>query len=495
MNKQFILAIDQGTSGTKSLIFDEQGKLRAKGVEPLKTYFLEAGFVEQDPDEIYQNVLSSVKTCINQFKAKGGDINSVVTIGISNQRETFIIWDKQGKPLYNAVIWQCKRSIDICERLKKQNLLQTIKTKTGLLIDPYFSGTKLIWLYENNAPVRNAVEKGDACFGTVDTWLLYRLTGGRSYATDYTNASRTLFFNLSTLDWDKELLDTFNLSNLNLPDCKPSSNLFGETDLDGLLNHSISISAMIGDSHAAAFGEGCFTPGMAKATLGTGCSVMMNSGDQIVYSNTGMLSTICWSTEDKVQYALEGAIVTCGATIEWLKKELGLITDSNQTEIMAASVADNNGVYLIPAFSGLGAPHWDMSRKASITGLTFGTNKNHIVRAALESIPYQIMDVIVAMEADTNIQLHQLMVDGGISSNQFVVQFLADLLSKPVVNIGIPDVSALGTAYLAGLQQRIYKDLDQLSQLNTGKKMVDPSGDHRVKIWYAGWTNLIDKKQ
>lgn len=491
MNKQYIIAIDQGTSGTKTLIIDEEGKLCTKATQLLKTYYLNNGFVEQNPEDIYQNVLASVKECIEIFKNNGGDINNIITCGISNQRETFIVWDKEGKPLYNAVVWQCKRSIDICKRLKEQNLQQAVKTKIGLLIDPYFSGSKLIWLYENNEKVRVAIDNRGAYFGTVDTWLLYKLTGGKNYATDYTNASRTLFFNLSTLSWDKELLGAFNLSKVNLPECKPSAHLFGETNFNGLLDQPISITAMIGDSHAAAFGEGCFSIGTAKATMGTGCSILMNIGDEIKYSDNGMVTTICWSTEDKVQYALEGVIVTCGATIEWLKNELGLFADSKQTEAMATAVEDNNGVYLIPAFSGLGAPHWDMNRKASISGLTFGSNKNHIVRAALESIPYQIKDVIEAMEVDTKIELQQLMVDGGISSNIFVVQFLSDLLNKPVVNIGIPDVSALGAAYLAGLQQKIYKDLDHLSQLNSNKRILQPIGDSKVRSWYKGWKEAI----
>jgi glycerol kinase len=487
MNKQYILAIDQGTSGTKTLIIDEQGKVCVKASVALKTYYLNDGFVEQYPEEIFQNVLSSVQKCINVFISNGGDIKNIITCGISNQRETFIIWNKEGKPLYNAVVWQCKRSIEICEKLKQQNLQQTIKEKTGLIIDPYFSATKLIWLYENNDVIRNEIDNSDAYFGTIDTWLLYKLTGGKNYSTDYTNASRTLFFNLSVLTWDKELINTFGLSNLNLPECKPSSSFFGETNFNGILDQPVSISAMIGDSHAAAFGEGCFTSGTAKATMGTGCSILMNIGKEIKYSSNGMITTICWSTEDTIQYALEGVIVTCGATIEWLKNELGLFTDSTQTEAMAISVVDNNGIYLVPAFSGLGAPHWDMNRKASITGLTFSANKNHIVRAALESIPYQIKDVIDAMETDTKISLQQLMIDGGISSNNFIVQFLADLLKKPVINIGIADVSALGAAYLAGLRKGIFESIEYLSQLNADKKIYQPMENNEMKAYYSGW--------
>lgn len=490
----YILSIDQGTSGTKTLVINEKGKVCAKATEVLKTNYLSNGFVEQNPEEIFQNVLASAQKCIAAFVSDGNDINNIVTCGISNQRETFIIWNNEGKLLYSAVVWQCKRSIDICERLKHQGLQETIKQKTGLIIDPYFSATKLIWLYENNDAIKQAIDNGNAYFGTVDTWLLYKLTCGKNYSTDFTNASRTMFFNLSTLSWDKELLAVFGLSKLNLPECKPSSNHFGETDFNGILNNPISISAMIGDSHAAAFGEGCYMPGTAKATMGTGCSILMNIGDELKYSNNGMVTTICWSTEEKVQYALEGVIVTCGATIEWLKNEMNLFLDGKQTEAMATSVADNNGVYLVPAFSGLGAPHWDMKRKASITGLTFNANKNHIVRAALESIPYQIKDVIVAMEADTKIELQQLMIDGGISSNNFIVQFLADLLNKPVINIGIADVSALGAAYLAGLQQKIYKDLNHLQRLNKQKKVYQPIENNKMKEYYNGWKKAMNNE-
>lgn len=314
-----ILSIDQGTSSTKTLIFNGDGKIIARASEPLKTYFLEGGYVEQDAEEIYDNILTSVQKCIVEFKSNGGDPNDIEACGISNQRETFVVWNEQGKPLYNAIVWQCKRSVQICERLKKEEYEQIIKSKTGLLIDPYFSGSKLIWLYENIEKVRDAVNNGNAYFGTIDTWLLYKLTKGRAYLTDYTNASRTLFFNLANLNWDKELLERFHLSKIRLPEAKPSSYVYGQTDFDGLSSKMINIAAMIGDSHAAAFGEGCFTPGSAKATLGTGSSVLMNIGSKPKASKHGMVTTICWSTEDRIDYAFEGVIVTCGATIEWLK--------------------------------------------------------------------------------------------------------------------------------------------------------------------------------
>jgi glycerol kinase len=488
----YILSIDQGTSSTKTIIFDEEGKPVAKGTEPLKSYFLEGGFVEQDPEEIYQNVLASVKKCIDEFKVNGRDVANIKACGISNQRETFVVWDEAGKPLYNAVVWQCKRSVKICERLKSEGQEAVIKSKTGLIVDPYFSGTKLIWLYENIDKVRDAINERKAYFGTIDTWLLYKLTDGKSYFTDYTNASRTLFFNLSDLHWDEELLMMFLLSKLHLPQTKPSSYLFGESNFDGLFNEPISITGMIGDSHAAAFGEGCFTPGTAKATMGTGSSILMNIGSEVKDSKNGMITTICWSTEDRVDYAFEGVIVSCGSTIEWLKNDVGIISDSKQTEAMATSVADNNGVYLVPAFSGLGAPHWDMNRKASITGLTFDCNKNHIVRAALESIPYQIKDVIEAMVHDADIELKELMVDGGITSNKFILQFLSDLLERRIVNIGMPDVSALGAAYMAGLQAGIYKSIEHLRTLNSDKNSVHPVKNKKISDWYKGWKEVIN---
>jgi glycerol kinase len=486
-----ILAIDQGTSSTKTLVFNEQGKVVAKASEPLKTNYLDDGFVEQDAEEIYQNVLLSVKNCLDNYVQADGSLEDIKAIGISNQRETFVVWNDKGKPLCPAVVWQCKRSVNICHQLKQNGLEPTIKTKTGLIIDPYFSATKLTWLKQNSNAVAKAIEEGNAYFGTIDTWLLYKLSKGKNYFTDYTNASRTLLFNLHTLQWDEELINAFGLNGINLPVCKPSSSSFGDTDLNGLLSDAITIASMIGDSHAAAFGEGCFEPGTAKATMGTGCSILMNIGSEPKESERGMVTTICWSTDDRIDYAFEGIIVSCGATIEWLKNELGLIGDNNECVAMAEKVVDNNGVYLIPAFSGLGSPHWDMNRKASITGLSFDCNKNHIVRAALESIAYQVKDVIEAMEQDAAIELKELMADGGITSNKFVLQFLADLLGRKVATIGLPDVSALGAAYLAGLQTGIFKTMDDLKKLNIERTVIDPGNNKRMNDFYKGWKNAI----
>ena len=488
----FILAIDQGTSSTKTLVFDAQGQVVSRASEPLKTHYFGEGFAEQDPEGIFQNVMSSVKKCLADFQAKGHSLTSLATVGISNQRETFILWDEQGKPLHNAVIWQCKRSVKICDQLRERGLGNTIHEKTGLLIDPYFSGSKLMWLQQNQPKIREAIQAGKAYFGTVDTWLLYKLTKGKKYLTDYTNASRTLFFNLSTLDWDADLLREFGLTGLQLPQPQPSSYAFGESDFEGLFPKPVPIMGMIGDSHAAAFGEGCFSEGTAKATLGTGCSILMNVGNQQKSLANGMVSTICWSTAERVDYALEGVIVTCGATIEWLKNEWGIFEDSKDTEAMARSVAHNNGVYLVPAFSGLGAPHWDMNRKASITGLTFGATKNHLVRAALESIPYQIKDIIGAMEADAGLELKELMVDGGMTSNGFVLQFLADLLGKPVLKINMPDVSALGAAYMAGLACGLFTNIAHLQSLKKEVETIMPCVDNRaVMSYYEGWQETV----
>ncbi|GAB2824086.1 FGGY family carbohydrate kinase [Ferruginibacter profundus] len=495
-DKKYILAIDQGTSSTKALIFDEAGIAIAKGAESLHTNYFDNGFVEQDAETIYQNVLAAVKKCLHDLEQKGYDKNKVVTIGISNQRETFVMWDKNGTPLHNAIVWQCKRSVQICDQLKQQNLSETINQKTGLIIDPYFSATKLIWLEQNNKTIKEAVQNSNAFFGTIDTWLLYKLTNGKEYATDYTNASRTLLFNLHTLQWDDALIQAFGLTGINLPQIKSSSAAFGTTTLNGLLPEPISITALIGDSHAAAFGEGCFEKGSAKATLGTGCSILMNIGDTPVQSQNGMVTTVCWSMAGRIDYALEGVIVSCGATIEWLKNELNLFNDSKDTAAMAGAVTDNGGVYLVPAFSGLGSPHWDMDRKASLTGISFGTTKNHLVRAALESIPYQIKDVIVAMEKDAGIPLQTLMANGGITANEFVMQFLADLLQKNVVTLGNPDVSALGAAYLAGLQAGVYAGIEELQQLNKEKKYYQPLiNTGKVNDGYTGWQQTIKSKQ
>jgi len=450
MTESYILAIDQGTSGTKTVIFDSNGQIISKATVELKSYFPQAGFVEQDPIEIYESVLDSIRLCLGKFSEDSSrSLESITTCGISNQRETFLLWDREGSALCKAIVWQCKRSVEICDRLKGSDLEDEVKQRTGLIIDPYFSGTKLIWLCENDRWISDAVESGGAYFGTIDSWLLFKLTGGRRYLTDYTNACRTLLFNINDLQWDDCLLDSFRLKNLNLPEPKPSSFLYGESDFEGLFPNEVTISAMIGDSHASAFGEGCFCSGMAKATMGTGSSILLNTGPTRIESEKGMVTTICWSTSGRVDYALEGIIVTCGATINWLRDRLGLFADSRETEKMALSV---------------------------------------------ENSPYQIKDVIMAMEQDSGIKLTELRVDGGITGNHFVMQLLADLLETNVVNIGIEEVSALGAAYLAGLGQGIFDDIDQLKSLNVGKKQFSPNPDtEQVDTSYEGWKQAVRK--
>jgi glycerol kinase len=506
---KFVLAIDQGTSSTKSIIFDENGIAVAKGMVELKTNYFENGFVEQDAENIYQNVIDSVSACLNDFKIKGYNTNEIVSCGISNQRETFVLWDNTGKALTPAIVWACKRSIGICEKLIEKDQNDFIKTRTGLIIDPYFSATKLLWFLENDISLKDKIDKGEVYFGTIDSWLLWKMTNGEFYKTDYTNAHRTLLFNIHTLTWDQEILKLWGLEKLNLPEVCPSSCNFGIWNLDfgmpknlefnstdsSLITHnsSLKITALIGDSHAAAFGEGCFEAGTAKVTLGTGSSIMMNTGSEPVSSKHGMLTTICWCTENRVDYALEGAIVSCGSTIEWLKNSLNLFENVAETEKMATEIPDNAGVYLIPSFNGLGAPHWQMSRKASIEGMTFGTTKNHIVRAALESIPYQIKDVVTAMEKDMDAPLKFISVNGGLTKNQFVMQFLVDLLRIELKKQQNPDVSALGTAYLSGLKSGVYENIEQLTKLNQVKtqKIVPNQSNELVKIGYEGWKKKI----
>lgn len=499
--KKYILAIDQGTSSTKTILFDELGLAVSKGSVDLKTTYFDNGFVEQNPEDIYQNVLDSVRLCLNNFTNQGLQLTDIVSCGISNQRETFVLWDKNGKALAPAVVWACKRSISICTDLIEKGQNDLIKQKTGLLLDPYFSGTKLLWLIQNDAELKTRIENGKVYFGTVDCWLLYKLSNGTHFKTDYTNASRTLLFNIHTLKWDAEILEKWELNNLNLPQVCPSSHDFGEMDLNQIFNNNpniaIPITSLIGDSHAASFGEGCFEKGTAKVTIGTGSSIMMNIGDEAVLSNFGMLTTICWSTEDRIDYALEGAIVSCGSTIEWLKNELQLFANPAETASMAMEITDNFGVYLIPAFSGLGAPHWQMTRKASIEGMTFGTTKNHIVRAALESIPYQIKDVIEAMTKDMKAPLKSISINGGMTQNKFVIHFLADLLGIQLNKQINSDVSALGAAYLSGLKSGVYKNIEQLATLvksQTEQVLANPNNELPVN-GYLGWKQKISQYQ
>lgn len=492
---KYVLAIDQGTSSTKTILFDETGRAAAKGSVALHTDHFDNGFVEQNPEAIYRNVLDSFRQCLDRFVQTGHDPADIAAAGISNQRETFLLWDQQGVAVSPAVVWACKRSTGICEDLKSKGQEALIHQKTGLIIDPYFSATKLLWLLENDGALKQRVEAGEIFFGTVDCWLLYKLTNGQHFRTDHTNASRTLLFNIHTLEWDPDILQWWGLENLRLPQVFPSAFDYGHSDFEGLFPSPLPITAMIGDSHAATFGEGCFEPGMAKVTLGTGSSIMMNIGSKPIDSTNGMLTTICWSMPGRIDYALEGAIVACGSTLEWLKNELQLFDDPRETEQMALAVRDNAGVYLVPAFSGLGAPHWQMNRRASIEGMTFGTTKNHIVRAALESIPYQIKDVMDAMQRDMQSPLNDMAVNGGIANNGFVIRFLADLLGLRLKKRRNPDVSALGAAYLAGLQGGVFRGMEQLVELNqAGAEVITPDSNDSIPAYYRGWQRAVNER-
>ena len=497
MSKSYILSIDQGTSGTKAIIFDEFGTVIIKTIEPLKSYYPTPSFVEQDPQEIYESVIKAVKNCIKKFNDSfPEEKHKIVSCGISNQRETFVLWDKNGKPLHNAVVWQCKRSVEVCERLKENNLEENIQTSTGLTIDPYFSATKVIWLYENNATVKKAIDKGEAYFGTVDTWLLYKLTNGSVFKTEYTNASRTLFYNIYNLEWDASLLKAFNIDSLNLPEVTFSSDYFGDSTFENTLSIALPITGIIGDSQAAFFGEECFTNGMAKATLGTGSSILWNAKNLNKITDNGMLTTIGWSLEGQVNYALEGVIVSCGSTIEWLKNQLAVFTSYDQIEPMATFFETNEDVYLVPAFSGMGAPYWQKEWKASIHGLTFGTTKEHLVRAALESIAFQLKDVIFSIEKETKTQLKELKVNGGITANKFLMQFIADLLKTPITNMGITDVSAWGAALISGLGIKLWTNIDEIPKLPADKiKKYQPNlNSENIDNSYLNWVSILKNK-
>lgn len=498
MSDLYILSIDQGTSGTKAILFNTFGKVITKATAPLKSYYPTPSFVEQNPDEIYESVLTAVKKCIAKFKSEFPNQEILIkSCGISNQRETFVVWDKNGNPLHNAIVWQCKRSAQICEVLKDKNLETTINSKTGLTIDPYFSATKMMWLNENDSKIKEAITNGNAYFGTIDTWLVYKLTGHKTYKTDYTNASRTLFFNIYDLEWDTELLSAFNLQNLQLPEVTFSSDNFGESTFDETFSKPIPITGVIGDSQAAFFGEECFINGMAKATLGTGSSILWNSDTISKEIDNGMLTTIGWSINGKVNYALEGVIVSCGSTLEWLKNQLDIFSSHEEIESMATSLKTNDGVYLIPAFSGMGAPYWEKDWKASIHGITFGTKKEHLVRAALESIAFQLKDVIASIENETKTSLKELKVNGGITANEFLMQFIANLLNTPITNMGITDVSAWGAALISGLGSNVWNSLDELPKLPAEmiKRYTPKNNEEHSKSSYLEWQSILANKK
>ncbi len=486
MSGRYILCIDQGTSGTKAIIIDSSATVCASGHEPLQSYFPHAGYVEQSPQEIYANVIAAVGKAIQAF-SETHDPREIAAIGISNQRETFMLWDSEG-PVSPAIVWQCKRSVGVCKRMQKEGLEEIVHTKTGLSIDPYFSGTKLLHYREN----QQLPSDKPIMFGTVDTWLLYQLTGGASYATDSTNASRTLLYNIHTQQWDEELIRLFGAEGLRLPTIKHSSDSFGETDCGKLLPHKIPIFAMIGDSHAAAVAEGCTCPGVAKATLGTGSSIMMHAGTNGFEQVQGIMNTICYDFPS-VNYALEGIIVSCGATLAWMKDSLNLFDDFNELESLARSVPSSDGVSVLPAFSGMGAPYWNMEAQGAIMGMTFTTKKAHILRAALESIAFQIAKILRAM--NQIVPIHTLNLDGGITRNALVMQMIADLSGIQVHTIGIPEASALGAGYLAGVRTGIFSSIEQATSCYSPVSVYIPQPlcdtlEQAFALWDARINNL-----
>ena len=450
--------------------------------------------MEINPHTLLQSVRVAIKGAIIAFEETGGNRNQIQTVGISNQRESFLLWDKSGRPLSPVVVWQCKRSVEFCRDLAADDeIRQLIKTNTGLIIDPYFSGTKAAVLINETPAIRDAAKQGKAMFGSIDTWLAWALTNGETYATDRTNASRTMLFNINKLEWDRTIIQRFGLEGLLLPEVRSSDAGFGFTNLYGLLPRVIPVGSMIGDSHAAAFGEGLFKEGESKVTLGTGSSILMNVGKQRIDSDNGMVSTICWSAGDRTDYALEGIIVSCGSTINWLRDKLKLISSSREIDELTEEINDAGSLYFIPGFSGIGAPWWKLDAKASIVGMDFGHDRRHVARAALESIPFQVCDVLSAMSADFGHKLATIKADGGVAVSDFVLRSLSSLTECPVQVPSMKQASAWGAALLAGMNTGLYADLESIDSLIKSRKTVEVSenADPKLTERYRGWRTIL----
>ena len=458
---KYVMALDAGTTSNRCILFNEKGEICSMAQKEFTQYFPKPGWVEHDPREIWSTQLSVARQAMNQINASAADI---AAIGITNQRETAIVWDKNtGKPVYNAIVWQCRRTSEYCDSLKEKGLTEMFQKKTGLVIDAYFSGTKVKWILEHVEGARKRAERGELLFGTVETWLIWKLTKGAVHVTDYSNASRTMLFNINTLEWDDEILEELKIPKCMLPQARPCSDLYGETD-PSFFGGRIPIAGAAGDQQAALFGQTCFKEGEAKNTYGTGCFLLMNTGEKPVFSENGLVTTIAWGMDGKVNYALEGSVFVAGAAIQWLRDELRLIDSASDTEYLAQKVEDTNGCYVVPAFTGLGAPYWDQYARGTIVGLTRGVNKDHIVRATLESLAYQVNDVLEAMEADSGIALSALKVDGGASANNFLMQTQADISRAPVHRPKCVETTAMGAAYLAGLAVGYWKDKEDVKQ-------------------------------
>ena len=443
---KYVMALDAGTTSNRAILFNQKGEVCSVAQRAFTQYFPKPGWVEHNADEIWASQLGVAVEALNKISATAEDI---AAIGITNQRETSIVWDKNtGEPIYNAIVWQCRRTSAYCDSLKEKGLTDKFREKTGLVIDAYFSGTKIKGILDNVEGARERAEKGELLFGTVDTWLIWKLTKGKVHVTDYSNASRTMLFNINTLEWDDEILAELDIPRCMLPEVKPSSCVYGTTDC---LGGEVKIAGAAGDQQAALFGQTCFFPGEAKNTYGTGCFLLMNTGEKPVFSKNGLVTTIAWGVDGKVNYALEGSIFVAGAAIQWLRDEMHLIDSSIDSEYMASKVKDTNGCYVVPAFTGLGAPHWDQYARGTIVGITRGVNKSHIIRATLESLAYQTNDVINAMKADSGIELKSLKVDGGASANNLLMQIQSDIIAAPVLRPQCVETTAMGAAYLAGL--------------------------------------------
>lgn len=488
--EQYILAIDQGTTSSRAIIFNKSGEIVSSAQKEFTQYFPKAGWVEHDANEIWVSVVSVYMEAMAKAAIKA---EQIAAIGITNQRETAVVWDKNtGLPIYHAICWQSRQTADICDELRTEGYEEVIKEKTGLLIDPYFSGTKIKWILDHVDGAREKAEAGQLLFGTIDSWLVYKLSGGKAHVTDYSNASRTLLYNIYDLKWDEELLEIMDVPKNMLPEVKPSSCVYAHTATYHFYNQSVPIAGIAGDQQAALFGQMCFQEGMAKNTYGTGCFLLMNTGDKPIRSKHGLVTTIAWGVDGKVEYALEGSVFVAGSAIQWLRDGLCMIETSSESEEIAAKAEDCEGVYVVPAFVGLGAPYWDDKARGAVFGITRGTSKEHFVRATLESLAYQSRDLIEAMEKDSGISLSALKVDGGAVKNNLLMQFQSDILNVPVERPLLNESTALGAAYLAGLAVGFYESKEELTANYKVDRLFTPSFEEEKKeALYKGWKRAV----
>ncbi|GAA0448680.1 MAG: glycerol kinase GlpK [Bacillota bacterium] len=492
--ERYILALDQGTTSSRAIIFNHAGEIVATGQKEFEQYFSKPGWVEHDANEIWTSILACISDALRKADLEPSDLAG---IGITNQRETTVVWDKNtGKPIYKAIVWQSRQTKDICDQLKNEGYNDVFRAKTGLLIDPYFAGTKVKWILDHVDGAREKANNGDLLFGTIDTWLVYKLTGGKRHITDYSNASRTLMYNIYDLKWDEELLEILGVPKSMLPEVRQSSEVYGTTVDYHFFGHEVPIAGIAGDQQAALFGQACFEKGMAKNTYGTGCFMLMNTGEQGMQSKHGLLTTLAWGVDGKVEYALEGSIFVAGSAIQWLRDGLELIENLSDTESLAHAVSSTEGVYVVPAFVGLGTPYWDSDVKGSIFGLTRGATKEHFVRATLEALAYQTKDVVDVMEQEAGMKVKKFRVDGGVVQNNFLMQFQSDMLDVAVERPVVNETTALGAAYLAGLAVGFWESKEEIAQQWKVNRTFNPTiiKEERTKL-YTGWKQAIKAAQ